>query len=202
MIHLEKDAVSRQETAPQTLEDLKQTKTIDTIHNDEALKVLARYAGATTWTQEEEKALVHRLDRTLISLLVITYGLQYYDKAMLSQAALFGLREDLGLNTGNRYSFSSSIFYLGFIIGSYPAILMSQRWPIERVAAGIVAIWGVCLMCSAACTNWQGDSALLSLHQRLLTPFRFLCPTVFSRISRIRGFTNVYADCRRVVQEA
>lgn len=33
---------------------------------------------------------------------------------------------------------------------------MAQRWPIERVAAGIVAIWGVCLMCSAACHNWQG----------------------------------------------
>lgn len=33
---------------------------------------------------------------------------------------------------------------------------MAQRWPIERVAAGIVSVWGVCLMCSAACKNWQG----------------------------------------------
>jgi MFS family permease len=33
---------------------------------------------------------------------------------------------------------------------------MAQRFPIERVAAGIVAVWGVCLMCSAACHNWQG----------------------------------------------
>jgi MFS family permease len=69
---------------------------------------------------------------------------------------LFGLRTDLGLTVGNRYSFSASIFYLGFIVGSYPAILMAQRWPIERVAAGIISVWGACLMCSAACTNWQG----------------------------------------------
>lgn len=62
----------------------------------------------------------------------------------------------MGLNTGNRYSFSASIFYLGFIVGSYPAVVMAQRYPIERVAAGIVAVWGVCLMCSAACHNWQG----------------------------------------------
>ena len=74
---------------------------------------------------------------------------------MLSQAALFGLREDLHLNVGNRYSFSASIFYLGFIVGSYPIILLAQRYPIERVATGIVAVWGVCLMCSAACHNWQ-----------------------------------------------
>ncbi|KAG9206280.1 hypothetical protein G6514_005005 [Epicoccum nigrum] len=142
MADLEKDIVVRNETAPQTLEGLSETKTVDTVHNDEALRVLAQYAGDTSWTPEEEKKLVRRLDRKLISLLVITYGLQYYDKAMLSQAALFGLRDDLKLTGGNRYSFSSSIFYLGFIVGSYPAILMSQRWPIERVAAGIVAVWG------------------------------------------------------------
>ncbi|KAF3005952.1 hypothetical protein E8E13_010158 [Curvularia kusanoi] len=156
MADIEKDTVVHDETAPHTLEDLRKAKTIDTIHNDEALRVLAQYAGDASWTPEEEKKLVRRLDRKLISLLVITYGLQYYDKAMLSQAALFGLRGDLELTTGNRYSFSASIFYLGFIVGSYPAILMSQRWPIERVAAGIVAVWGVCLMCSAACTTWQG----------------------------------------------
>lgn len=69
--------------------------------------------------------------------------------------AIFGLREDLHLSVGNRYSFSASIFYLGFIVGSYPAILMAQRWPIERVAASIVAVWGVCLMCAAACHNYH-----------------------------------------------
>lgn len=76
----------KQEGAPRTLEELKHTRTIDTIHQDEALKVLAQYAGDESWTPEEEKKLVRRLDRKLISLLVVTYGLQYYDKAMLSQA--------------------------------------------------------------------------------------------------------------------
>lgn len=156
MADQEKDVVKQVDTTPQTLEELRNAKTIDTLHSDEAIRVLAQYAGDLDWTPEEERRLVRRLDRKLISLLVTTYGLQYYDKAMLSQAALFGLRDDLRLTSGNRYSFSSAIFYLGFIVGSYPAILMSQRWPIERVAAGIVAIWGVCLMCSAACTNWQG----------------------------------------------
>lgn len=201
MADIEKDRVSQQEKAPQTLEDLKHTKTIDTIHNDEALRVLAQYAGDASWTPEEEKKLVRRLDRKLISLLVITYGLQYYDKAMLSQAALFGLREDLRLTTGNRYSFSSSIFYLGFIVGSYPAILMSQRWPIERVAAGIVAVWGVCLMCSAACTNWQGGKDLRQFDSVLLMASRFLCTTLLSRFPRIGSLTNVHADRWRMVQE-
>ena len=33
---------------------------------------------------------------------------------------------------------------------------MAQRYPLEHVAGGMVAIWGVVLMCAAACTNFQG----------------------------------------------
>jgi hypothetical protein len=82
----DKKSTEAQETIPQTLDELKQTRTIDTIHQDEALRVLAQYAGDETWTPEEEKRLVRKIDKKLISLLVVTYGLQYYDKAMLSQA--------------------------------------------------------------------------------------------------------------------
>lgn len=68
------------------LEELKKSITVDTLHNDEALKVLANYQGEETWTAEEEKKLTKKIDRRLLSILCITYGLQYYDKAMLSQA--------------------------------------------------------------------------------------------------------------------
>ncbi|KAF1808941.1 MFS general substrate transporter [Eremomyces bilateralis CBS 781.70] len=141
--------------APQVVEDLHKTMTVDTIHGDEAMKVLAAYRGEETWTEQEEKSLRRKIDLKLMSILCMTYGLQYYDKAMLSQAALFGLRDDLDLNVGDRYSFSAAIFYLGFIVGSYPAIVMAQRWPIERVAAGIVILWGACLMSTAGCSTWR-----------------------------------------------
>jgi hypothetical protein len=82
-IHIEKDANAVQ------LEDLQKTITVDTLHNDEALKVLANYQGDETWTAEEEKKLTRKIDRRLLSILCITYGLQYYDKAMLSQAVRY-----------------------------------------------------------------------------------------------------------------
>uniref|UniRef100_A0A8H7K9U9 Major facilitator superfamily (MFS) profile domain-containing protein n=2 Tax=Bionectria ochroleuca TaxID=29856 RepID=A0A8H7K9U9_BIOOC len=111
-------SLEHRETAdkgPKTLADLQHAKTVDTLHNDEALRVLAAWVGDEDWEPEEEKKLVRRIDRTLLVILTLTYGLQYYDKAMLSQAALFGLRTDLELTVGERYSFSASIFYLGFI---------------------------------------------------------------------------------------
>jgi len=79
--------LSNDERRPSTtLEDLKKSTTLDTLHNDEAVKVLATYAGDEVWTPAEEKKVVRHIDRRLLPLLILTYGLQYYDKAMLSQA--------------------------------------------------------------------------------------------------------------------
>lgn len=68
------------------LEELKKSVTVDTLHNDEALKVLVHYQGNQEWSEEEERVLVRKIDWRLLSILCLTYGLQYYDKAMLSQA--------------------------------------------------------------------------------------------------------------------
>lgn len=154
------------------VEDGNKLTVIDTAHQDEAIKVLAAYEGEQAWSAKEENQVRRTIDFRLMPVLCITYGLQYYDKAMLSQAvcsclrqpspprlmtwqALFGLRTDLELRKGNRYSFSAAIFYLGFIVGAYPAMVLAQRFPIERVASAIVTVWGVCLILTTACHNYQ-----------------------------------------------
>ncbi|BCS30547.1 uncharacterized protein APUU_80850A [Aspergillus puulaauensis] len=128
---------------------------IDTTHTDEAMKVLAGYTGDESWEPSDERRLVRKVDWRLLPLLCMTYGLQYYDKAMLSQAALFGLREDLGLLIGDRYAMSAAIFYLGFIVGAYPTMALAQRYPIHHVASLTVTIWGICLILTPACHNYQ-----------------------------------------------
>ncbi|KAJ5813008.1 hypothetical protein N7447_010031 [Penicillium robsamsonii] len=137
------------------LQDLKKLSAIDTLHNDEALKVLANYSGDDIWTEEEEKKLLSKIDWRLMPILCVTYGLQYYDKAMFSQAALFGMRADLDLDIGNRYSFSAAILYLGFMAGAYPAMTLAQRFPVERVASVIIALWGICLIFTPMCSNYK-----------------------------------------------
>lgn len=64
---------------------------VDTVHQDEAVKILAYYQGDATWTPEEEKRLTRKIDRKLVPMLCITYALQYYDKAMLSQAVSYSM---------------------------------------------------------------------------------------------------------------
>jgi hypothetical protein len=79
---MEKEGISHVEAGS----PVETPKEIDTVHNDEALKVLNAYHGDQTWTEKEEKKLLHKIDRRLLVILCCTYGLQYYDKAMLSQA--------------------------------------------------------------------------------------------------------------------
>ncbi|KAJ4318833.1 hypothetical protein N0V84_006646 [Fusarium piperis] len=139
-------------------DDLAMTKElaqVDTVHNDEAMKVLANYDGDSEWSEQEEKKLRRKIDWRLMPVLCATYGLQYYDKAMLSQAALFGLRQDLDLTIGDRYSWAASIFYLGYIIGAYPAMILAQRFPVERVASAIVTLWGICLILTTVCRSYR-----------------------------------------------
>lgn len=59
---------------------------VDTVHNDEAMKVFAAYTGDENWDAAEEKQLRKKIDRHLLPILCLTYALQYYDKGMISQA--------------------------------------------------------------------------------------------------------------------
>ncbi|OJJ62615.1 hypothetical protein ASPSYDRAFT_86293 [Aspergillus sydowii CBS 593.65] len=115
---------------------------VDTVHGDEAVKVL-----------------LAKIDLRLLPVLCVTYAFLYADKVLLGQAALFGIKEDLGLDAGNRFSMASSIFYLGFILGAYPVILLAQRFPIERVASLVIMVWGITLILTPACHDFRGAYA-------------------------------------------
>ncbi|KAM3419579.1 hypothetical protein BST61_g2918 [Cercospora zeina] len=123
--------------------------------DDEAAKVFAQYDGPLEWTEQEENTLRRKIDWKLIPIMCFTSALQYYDKAMLGQAALFGLIKELELRKGDRYSMASSIFYLGFLAGAYPAVILAQRYPLERVTSGLVTLWGICLLLTITCHSYQ-----------------------------------------------
>jgi hypothetical protein len=78
---------------------------VDNIRNDAAVNILEQYAGNPEWSDVEEKYLVRKIDRKLMPLMFLTYGLQYYDKSMLSQAVgLQTARSACDCLTGGRRS--------------------------------------------------------------------------------------------------
>lgn len=65
---------------------LTRVKQFDTVNNDEGLHVIANYTGDSDWDEAEERKILRMIDWKLMPVLCLTYGLQYYDKAMLPQA--------------------------------------------------------------------------------------------------------------------
>ncbi|KAH6982676.1 major facilitator superfamily domain-containing protein [Ilyonectria destructans] len=102
------------------------------------------------------KRLLRKIDWRLMPVMCFTYSLQYYDKAILSQAAIFGLRVDLDLTDGLKYSWVSLIFYFGYIVGTYPISYLAQRFPTRNVCTVICICWSIVILCTPACTSYAG----------------------------------------------
>ncbi|KAF3283852.1 hypothetical protein TWF970_001023 [Orbilia oligospora] len=106
--------------------------------------------------EKTNRRLLKRIDRRVMPVLCFTYALQFYDKALLSQAAIFGLRKDLHLESGLRYSWASLIFYFGYIVGTYPISLLAQKYPTRIVITAITLAWSVVVLATPACTTYEG----------------------------------------------
>ncbi|KAL3459466.1 major facilitator superfamily domain-containing protein [Aspergillus heterothallicus] len=109
-------------------------------------------------TPEEEKKVLRKLDMVLIPLMGICYMMQFMDKLALSQATLFGLRQDLSLQ-GDQYSWASAIFYFGYFTWSWPSSYLMVRLPLAKYISVSVLAWGGALMCHAAAHNFGGIMA-------------------------------------------
>ncbi|KAH7374625.1 allantoate permease [Plectosphaerella cucumerina] len=144
------------------LEDAQKTVAIDYLHA----------AEATGFDPAEAKALLRKLDLRLIPMLCFTYALQSIDRTTLSYAAVFGVREDLGL-TGTQFSLASALLYIGYLIWEFPTNVLLQKLPINHFMAANVVLWGAVLMCHGATQNFPGLAAtrfLLGAFEAVINP--------------------------------
>ncbi|KDN51556.1 hypothetical protein RSAG8_00101, partial [Rhizoctonia solani AG-8 WAC10335] len=114
---------------------------------------------------EAERRLLRKIDLLLMPLLTISYGLQYYDKAIFSSASVFGLLQDMDLivTSGNppvssttRFSTATAAFYWGFLVASYPMSFLLQKFPVGRTLSLMVILWGVVVMLTVVVTSYPG----------------------------------------------
>jgi hypothetical protein len=82
----------------------------------------------------EAKRVLRIIDLRILPIILLTYGLQYLDKQGINFASVFGLETANNL-TGQDYSWTSSIFYFGYLIAQYPGGYAMQRLPIGKFLA-------------------------------------------------------------------
>ncbi|KAK0240682.1 major facilitator superfamily domain-containing protein [Armillaria nabsnona] len=110
-----------------------------------------------------ERKLVWKIDLILMPVLTVAYGLQFYDKAVLGSASVFGIIEDLHLSTKHngvtstqRYSTANAAFYYGYIVGVLPIALILQRVPLVKTLSAFIFLWGVICMLTVVVTSYPG----------------------------------------------
>uniref|UniRef100_A0A093XJZ5 Putative transporter n=1 Tax=Talaromyces marneffei PM1 TaxID=1077442 RepID=A0A093XJZ5_TALMA len=125
---------------------------------DIAAQIIANYTeenGDMTWTPQEEKKLMRKVDWWLIPILFVCATLSGLDKTAISAAAIYNIKGDLHL-TGQQYSWIGSAPFFGGLAFMGPSAYCLQRVPAVKFFALNVFFWGVLEMCMAACTNFAG----------------------------------------------
>ncbi|KAL0939981.1 pantothenate transporter [Colletotrichum truncatum] len=112
-----------------------------------------------SFTAEEERAVLRKIDLTILPMMCVVFFLQYLDKQSLSYASVFGLITDLRM-TSTQYSWCTSIFYIGQLVSEYPFIYLMSRFHLTKFVGVTVVIWGIVCMCLAAPNSYAGFAAV------------------------------------------
>jgi MFS family permease len=104
-------------------------------------------------TDEENAKVLRKIDMVLMPVMCVCYMLQLLDKLTLNFSSQLGLIQDLNLH-GSQYSWSSSIFYFGYFIWTWPSSWLVVKLPLGKYITGTVLVWGAVLMCHGACNNF------------------------------------------------
>ncbi|KAJ6111734.1 hypothetical protein N7523_007795 [Penicillium sp. IBT 18751x] len=113
-------------------------------------KPIPEYEGAHRWdpdfdwTEEEEKAIVRKIDWRVCTFACMTFFALQLDRGNVVQATSDNMLGDLGMNT-NDYNTGQTIFLVMFLVAELPSQLLSKwfgpdRWiPVQMVTWSLIA---------------------------------------------------------------
>lgn len=102
------------------------------------------------------------MDRYLLPLMWLCYGIQQADKTSLSTQATFGLREDTHL-AGQQYAWLTTIFYLTYVCFEFPSNVLLQRCRMGRTLSLYMLAWGAVVLAVGFARDFAQLAALRAL---------------------------------------
>ncbi|CDW99020.1 hypothetical protein, partial [Sporisorium scitamineum] len=127
---------------------------------------MASTTAGPSATAVSKRRLLWKIDLLLMPLMTIAYGLQFYDKAILASASIFGILKDLELSVVHpgppkvtsleRYSTATSAFYWGYLVAALPMALLVQRFRPNVFLGCAIVLWGAIVILTPAIGSWRG----------------------------------------------
>lgn len=137
---------------------------------DEAMK-FALEAEGIVLDEATSKRLLRKIDFCLMPLLMFLYSVQFMDKNSNAYSSLMGIRTDLNM-VGDKYSWTGTSFYLGYLFFVFPASYLIQRFPMAKTTSAFIILWGI-VVCLQATPNYAGLiflRTMLGLLESSITP--------------------------------
>ena len=105
----------------------------------------AAIAGDLEMDHHEYRQIVRKLDWAIIPYCTLLYLLSFLDRVNIGQAAVAGLKGDLGISKGNKYAIALSVFFIGYIIVEVPSNIILKAVKPHRWIPMIMVVWAICM---------------------------------------------------------
>ncbi|KAG7095022.1 hypothetical protein E1B28_005816 [Marasmius oreades] len=112
-----------------------------------------RVLSESDYTEHQYRMLLRKIDRYLLPLMWVAYGVQQVDKTGLSTQAVFGIREDTHL-VGQQFSWLSTIFYLSYMVCEFPSSYVMQRVSVGKTLSVLMFFWGIIVLSTGFARNF------------------------------------------------
>jgi MFS family permease len=112
------------------------------------------------YSPAEQKKIIHRVDRRLVSMCGLMYCVSLMDRTNLSAAAIAGMTKELRLDIGFRYSTVILVFFVTYVIFQPPATVLTKKIGPRLFLATITLVWGGIMIAFGFVKDWAALAGL------------------------------------------
>lgn len=117
------------------------------------------YINKYTFTEEESRSLVRKLDWHILPYIWWCYIFNSLDRSNVSNAKSDGMPTDLNF-PDEGYAIMLSVFYVPFCLLVVPSVMLTRKIGPKWTIPGYMIGWGGMAMINAGCKNFAGVLAV------------------------------------------
>ncbi|PLB40489.1 putative phthalate transporter [Aspergillus candidus] len=106
------------------------------------------------YTPAEQRKIIHRVDRRLVTMTGLAYCVSLMDRTNLSMALVAGMKKDLKLEVDPRYSIIVLMFFVPYVIFQPPMTVITRKLGPTIFLGTIVISWGAILVGMGFTKDW------------------------------------------------
>ncbi|KAF2461689.1 major facilitator superfamily domain-containing protein [Lineolata rhizophorae] len=103
-----------------------------------------------------ERRLVNRIDFRVVPFLCIMYLLAFLDRVNIANANVFGLSEELDIETENKYNVALLIFFVPYVLFEIPSNILLKKLRPHLWLSGCMFMFGLVTICQGLVQNYSG----------------------------------------------